>query len=94
MRVLVRKRVKGVGSHPLVGAPRGTILIDSRVRKGKRRKAVIFHEKIEYAGMRGGLSYKKAHRKATTAERKVFFPIKRDWKKHNKMIMRIHRSGK
>ena len=91
--IKVKPHVKGVGSHPLVGAPRHTILISARMPK-KWRKPLIFHEKHEYRSMKKGMPYKKAHRLADKAEKAKYFPNKSAWKKYMAKVYQIHRGGK
>ena len=95
IKVRVRPHVAGVGSHPMIGAPLGTILVSARMPK-KWRKPLVFHERVEYGLMRKSFlcKYNEAHRLANKAERAKYFKgKKKDWKKYMATVRRIHRSG-
>lgn len=85
MRVKLVSKVKGVGSHPLVGAPRGTILVSRKFRKYK--KPVALHEKVEHYYMKRGVSYPRAHKIADKVERHIYFRGRPSaWKKYMKKV--------
>lgn len=90
MRTRITSRVKGVGAHPLVGGPRGHILVDSRLPP-KYRKPIVFHEKYEYKLMKGGMSYKKAHRLSNKAEKSRFFKGKKRDKRWTNYLQTVRR---
>lgn len=83
-RVIVTK-VRGVGSHPLIGAPRGTILVSRKLKKYK--KPIILHEKVEHYYMKRGTSYRRAHKIADRVERRVYFRGRpKAWKEYMKKV--------
>jgi len=95
MKIKIVKKLRQVGSH------RGGIIRVSReVPKGKDRKEVITHEKIEHYLMKpkkeGGRGMKEAqaHKISDAMTKNIYYRNnEKGWNKHQKLIKKIHKKG-
>jgi hypothetical protein len=92
----VIKDVSGVGSHPLIGAEPGTVVVSPQIPR-KWRPWVAHHERTEYAGMKERMAegytlqeaYDIEHPKADASEIEKFKPTDEEWAKYMDTVERI-----